>query len=313
VLRWRGLDDVPTGWGRSVVTVGVFDGVHRGHQKLIGRAVAVAAARDLPSVLVTFDPHPTEVIRPGHHPAQLTTLARRAELVGEMGISAFCVLPFTTELARMPANEFAHEVLVERLHAAAVLVGDNFTFGHGAKGDVPLLRQLGRRFGFAVEGLELITDSTDPGNGVTYSSTYIRACIDGGDVSLAAQALGRPHRLDGVVVRGDRRGHELGFPTANLAPTPFAAVPADGVYACWFVHGKRQLPAAVSVGTNPTFSGRQRTVEAYVLDVDEDFYGHHVALDFVERLRGMERFDSVEALVEQMGRDVDRTRELLAD
>jgi riboflavin kinase/FMN adenylyltransferase len=313
VLRWRGLDDVPTGWGRSVVTVGVFDGVHRGHQKLIGRAVAVAAARGLPSVLVTFDPHPTEVVRPGHHPAQLTTLARRAELVGEMGISAFCVLPFTTEMARMPANEFAHEVLVERLHAAAVLVGDNFTFGHGAKGDVPLLRQLGRRFGFAVEGLELITDSTDPGNGVTYSSTYIRACIDGGDVTLAAQALGRPHRLEGVVVRGDRRGHELGFPTANLAPPPFSAVPADGVYACWFVHGKRQLPAAVSVGTNPTFSGRQRTVEAYVLDVDEDFYGHQVALDFVARLRGMERFDSVEALVEQMGRDVDRTRELLAD
>jgi riboflavin kinase/FMN adenylyltransferase len=313
VLRWRGLDDVPTGWGRSVVTVGVFDGVHRGHQKLIGRAVAVAAARDLPSVLVTFDPHPTEVIRPGHHPAQLTTLARRAELVAEMGISAFCVLPFTTELARMPANEFAHEVLVERLHAAAVLVGDNFTFGHGAKGDVPLLRQLGRRFGFAVEGLELITDTTDPGNGITYSSTYIRACIDGGDVALAAQALGRPHRLEGVVVRGDRRGHELGFPTANLAPPPFAAVPADGVYACWFVHGKRQLPAAVSVGTNPTFSGRQRTVEAYVLDVDEDFYGHHVGLDFVERLRGMERFDSVAALVEQMHRDVSHTRELLAE
>jgi len=313
VLRWRGLDDVPTGWGRSVVTVGVFDGVHRGHQKLIGRAVAVAAARDLPSVLVTFDPHPTEVIRPGHHPAQLTTLARRAELVAELGISAFCVLPFTTEMARMPANEFAHEVLVERLHAAAVLVGDNFTFGHGAKGDVPLLRQLGRRFGFAVEGLELITDTTDPGNGITYSSTYIRACIDGGDVALAAQALGRPHRLEGVVVRGDRRGHELGFPTANLANPPFAAVPADGVYACWFVHGKRQLPAAVSVGTNPTFSGRQRTVEAYVLDVNEDFYGHHVALDFVERLRGMERFDSVDALVEQMHRDVSRTRELLSE
>ncbi|HTF52137.1 MAG TPA: bifunctional riboflavin kinase/FAD synthetase [Pseudonocardia sp.] len=313
MLRWRGLDDVPTGWGRSVVTVGVFDGVHRGHQKLIGRAVAVAAARDLPSVLVTFDPHPTEVIRPGHHPAQLTTLARRAELVGELGISAFCVLPFTTELARMPANEFAHEVLVERLHAAAVLVGDNFTFGHGAKGDVPLLGQLGRRFGFAVEGLELITDTTDPGNGITYSSTYIRACIDGGDVALAAQALGRPHRLEGVVVRGDRRGHELGFPTANLAPPPFAAVPADGVYACWFVHGKRQLPAAVSVGTNPTFSGRQRTVEAYVLDVNEDFYGHHVALDFVDRLRGMERFDSVDALVEQMHRDVIRTRELLSE
>lgn len=302
---------MPTGWGRSVVTIGVFDGVHRGHQKLVGRAVEVATERDLPPVLVTFDPHPTEVIRPGQHPAQLTTLTRRAELVGELGIAAFCVVPFTGELARMPADEFVHEVLVERLHAAAVVVGDNFTFGYGARGHVPLLRQLGRRFGFAVEGLPLITDTSDPRDGVTFSSTYIRSCIDGGDVALAASALGRPHRLEGVVVRGDRRGHELGFPTANLATPPHAAVPTDGVYACWFVHGRRRLPAAVSVGTNPTFSGRERTVEAYVLDVDEDFYGHHVALDFVERLRGMVHFDGAPALVEEMKRDVARTRELL--
>jgi riboflavin kinase / FMN adenylyltransferase len=312
VLRWRGLDEVPTGWGRSVITVGVFDGVHRGHQQLIGRAVREANRRSLPSVLVTFDPHPAEVIRPGQHPAQLTTLPRRAELVEQLGVSAFCVLPFTPELARMPADEFAHEVLVERLHAAAVVVGENFTFGHGAKGDVALLRQLGRRFGFAVEGLELISDTADPNDGVTYSSTYIRACIDSGDVGLAAQALGRPHRLEGVVVRGDRRGHALGFPTANLAPPPYAAIPADGVYACWFVHRERRLPSAVSIGTNPTFSGRERTVEAYVLDVDEDFYGHHVALDFVQRLRGMERFDSVAELVERIGQDVERTRELLS-
>jgi riboflavin kinase/FMN adenylyltransferase len=307
------MGDVPSGWGRSVITVGVFDGVHRGHQKLIGRAVAVAKDRDLPSVLITFDPHPTEVIRPGQHPAALTTLTRRADLVAQLGVSAFCVLPFTPELARMPADEFTHEVLVERLHAAVVLVGENFTFGYGARGDVPMLRQFGRRFGFAVEGLELITDSGDSGNEVTFSSTYIRSCIDSGDVGLAAEALGRPHRLEGVVVRGDQRGHELGFPTANLAPTPFAAVPADGIYACWFHWNGRRLASAVSVGTNPTFSGRQRTVEAYVLDIDEDFYGRRVALDFVERLRGMERFDSVSELVEQMGRDVKRTRELLTE
>lgn len=310
MLRWRGLDDVPTGWGRSVVTIGVFDGVHRGHQKLISRAVAVAAEKNLPSVLVTFDPHPTEVIRPGQHPAQLTTLARRADLVSELGVSAFCVLPFTPEMARMPADEFAHEVLVERLHAATVVVGENFTFGYGARGHVPLLRQFGRRFGFTVEGLELITQDGEA-NGVTFSSTYVRSCIKAGDVALAAQALGRPHRVEGVVVHGDRRGHDLGFPTANLEPPRYAAVPADGVYACWFVHGARRLPAAVSVGTNPTFSGRERTVEAYVLDVDEDFYGHHVAVDFVDRLRGMVRFDSIEALVEEMNRDVQRTRELL--
>ncbi|MBV9313326.1 MAG: bifunctional riboflavin kinase/FAD synthetase [Pseudonocardia sp.] len=311
MLRWRGLDDVPTGWGRSVVTIGVFDGVHRGHQKLIGRAVAVAAARGLPSVLVTFDPHPTEVIRPGHHPAQLTTLTRRADLVAELGVDAFCVLPFNSELARMPADEFAHQVLVERLHAAAVLVGTNFTFGHGARGDVESLAQFGRRFGFLTEGVELITDNA--ANGITFSSTYIRSCIDGGDVQAAADALGRPHRVEGVVVRGDQRGRQLGYPTANLAPPPYAAIPADGVYAARFVHGGRQLPAAVSIGTNPTFSGRQRTVEAYILDVREDFYGHHVALDFVARLRGQLRFDGVPALVEQMDRDVEAVRELLVD
>jgi len=285
--------------------------VHRGHQKLIGRAVAVAAARGLPSVLVTFDPHPTEVIRPGHHPAQLTTLTRRADLVAELGVDAFCVLPFNSELARMPADEFAHQVLVERLHAAAVLVGTNFTFGHGARGDVESLAQFGRRFGFLTEGVELITDNA--ANGITFSSTYIRSCIDGGDVQAAADALGRPHRVEGVVVRGDQRGRQLGYPTANLAPPPYAAIPADGVYAARFVHGGRQLPAAVSIGTNPTFSGRQRTVEAYILDVREDFYGHHVALDFVARLRGQLRFDGVPALVEQMDRDVEAVRELLVD
>jgi len=306
------MGDVPSGWGRSVVTVGVFDGVHRGHQKLIGRAVALGRARELPTVLITFDPHPTEVIRPGHHPARLTSLPRRADLVAELGVSAFLVLPFTPEMARMPADEFTHEVLVERLHAAVVVVGENFTFGYGAKGDVPLLARFGRRFGFGVEGLELITDGASPGDGVTFSSTYVRSCIDSGEVALAAQALGRPHRLEGVVVRGDQRGRAIGFPTANLAPTPFAAVPADGIYACWFHWNGRRLASAVSVGTNPTFSGQVRTVEAFVLDVTEDFYGRQVGLDFVHRLRGMERFDSVAELVEQMHRDVALTRELLA-
>jgi riboflavin kinase / FMN adenylyltransferase len=306
VQRWRGLEAVPTGWGRSVVTVGVFDGVHRGHQRLIGRAVERARERGLPSALVTFDPHPAEVVRPGSHPARLTTLRRRADLVAELGVDAFCVLPFTSDVARTEPPEFAHEVLVERLHAADVVVGRNFRFGHKAAGDVALLTRLGERFGFGVEGLELITD-----DGVTFSSTYIRACIDAGDVEAAAAALGRPHRVEGVVVHGDRRGRELGFPTANLATAPYTALPADGVYAGRFEITGRSLAAAISVGTNPTFSGRERTVEAYVLDVDEDFYGFEVALDFVHRLRGQERFADVAALVEQMDRDVARTRELL--
>jgi riboflavin kinase/FMN adenylyltransferase len=303
-----------------VATIGVFDGVHKGHQALIHRAVELARQRGLPSVVLTFDPHPAEVVRPGSHPAQLTSLNRKAELVEELGVDVFCVLPFTPELSRVPPDEFVHELLVDRLHVAAVVVGQNFTFGHLAAGDVTMLRNLGHRFGFVTEGADMITV---PRNGaatdedMVFSSTYIRSCIDAGDVTAAAAALGRPHRLEGIVVRGDGRGRELGYPTANLSTTRHAAVPADGVYACWFVHHvppraePKRLMAAVSVGTNPTFSGRERRVEAFVLDLDEDLYGQRVALDFVTRLRDMERYDSIDALVDQVGKDVDRTRELL--
>lgn len=322
--RWRGLEQLPGGWGRCVVTIGVFDGVHRGHQQLIGHAVRTARERGLPCVLMTFDPHPAEVVRPGSHPAQLTTLQRRAELAEELGVDVFCVLPFTAELSRMPANEFVHELLVERLHAALVVVGENFTFGHKAAGDIGLLAELGERFGFEVASDALVSGDAVTDDGaleapVTFSSTYIRSCIDAGDVVAAASALGRHHRLEGIVVRGaGRGGSELGYPTANLSSPAYAAIPADGVYACWFTHHRRgsaepaeTLPAAVSVGSNPTFSGTERTVEAFVLDVHQDFYGEHVALDFVRRLRGMVRFDSVDELVVQMDRDVVRTREVL--
>ena len=299
---------MPGGWGRSVVTIGVFDGVHRGHAQLIGRAVQRARELDVPAVLLTFDPHPSEVVRPGSHPAQLTTLRRRAELAEQLGVDVFCVLPFTVELSRMPPAEFVHELLVERLHVATVVVGENFTFGHKAAGDVDLLCTLGRRFGFTTEGADLLSQGE-----VTFSSTYIRSCIDAGDVAAAAAALGRPHRVEGIVVRGDRRGSELGYPTANLSTPRYSAIPADGVYACRFVHRGRELAAAVSVGTNPTFSGRERRVEAFVLDLDEDLYGEQVALDFVSRLRGIERFESTAELVTQMDDDVARTRAVLHD
>lgn len=321
VRRWRGLDHLPGGWGRCVATIGVFDGVHRGHQALIRRAVEIARQRGLPSVVLTFDPHPAEVVRPGSHPAQLTTLRRKAELVERLGVDDFCVLPFTPELSRMPADEFVHELLVERLHVAAVVVGRNFTFGHRAAGDVAQLRALGHRFGFTTEDAHLVTipagDGTSADDQVVFSSTYIRSCIDAGDVAAAAAALGRPHRLEGIVVRGDGRGRELGYPTANLSTARYAAVPADGIYACWFQRGGESenagqpLRAAVSVGTNPTFSGRERRVEAFVLDLDEDLYGQWVGLDFVARLRDMERFPSVQSLIEQVRDDVRRTRELL--
>lgn len=290
-----------------MVTIGVFDGMHRGHATLVGEAVRRARELQVPAVLLTFDPHPSEVVRPGSHPAQLTTLRRRAELAEELGVDVFFVLPFTVELSRMPADQFVHQVLVERLHVAEVVVGDNFTFGHKAAGDVRLLRDLGRRFGFAAEDVGLLARGE-----LTFSSTYIRSCIDAGDVAAAADALGRPHRVEGIVIRGDQRGRVLGYPTANLSTPRYAAIPADGVYACRFVHRGRELAAAVSVGTNPTFSGRERRVEAFVLDLDEDLYGEQVAVDFVARIRGMERFDSVDELVAQIGDDVARTRELLA-
>lgn len=299
-----------------MVTIGVFDGVHRGHQELISRTVRAAAERGVPSVVLTFDPHPSEVIRPGSHPAQLTTLRRKAELVEGMGVDVFCVLPFTLELSRLTAHEFVHEVLVDKLHAAAVIVGENFTFGAKAAGDVGLLRTLGKRFGFVAYGAELqgLLARERAENEITFSSTYVRSCIDAGDVVAAAEALGRPHRLEGIVVRGDGRGHDLGYPTANLSTPRFAAVPADGVYSAWFTRSSdpdRRLRAAVSVGTNPTFSGRERTVEAFVLDIDEDFYGQHVSLDFVAKLRDQVRFATSAELVKQIDDDVVRTRKVL--
>ncbi|WP_454163300.1 bifunctional riboflavin kinase/FAD synthetase [Gordonia iterans] len=318
MLRWRGLANVPPGWGRCVVTIGVFDGVHRGHAQLVAAATRSAAERGIPSVLMTFDPHPSEVVRPGTHPPQLSTLRRRAELAEEMGIDVFCVVPFTTTVAAQSPEEFVHEVLVEQLHAAEVVVGDNFTFGHKASGDVARLRELGERFGFEVTAVSLFGE-----HAVTFSSTYIRSCVGAGDVELAAEALGRPHRVEGVVVHGERRGRDLGYPTANVSATTYAAIPGDGVYAAWFtVQGSgrepegmtigQRYPAAVSVGTNPTFSGRDRTVEAYVLDVDADLYGQHVTVDFVSRIRGMESYDSLDALIAAIGDDVERTRSILS-
>jgi riboflavin kinase/FMN adenylyltransferase len=304
--RWRGYQEAPGGWGRSVVTIGVFDGVHRGHQEIIGHAVKRARDLGVQSVVVTFDPHPSEVVRPGSHPAILTSPGRKAELIEALGADVLCVIPFTPEFSRLPAEQFVHDVLVEHLHVALVVVGENFRFGHRALGDEALLTRLGRTFGFSVEESPLVTS-----DGTVFSSTYIRACVDAGDVAAAATALGRPHRIEGVVVRGDQRGRTIGFPTANLLLGEHVAIPADGVYAAWLIRRDQRLPAAVSIGTNPTFSGRQRRVEAYVIDFDGDLYGERVALDFVAHLREMRRYDAVEPLVRQIEQDVVDARAIL--
>jgi riboflavin kinase/FMN adenylyltransferase len=291
----------------------VFDGVHRGHQRIIARAAGAAAGLGLPLVVITFDPHPAEVIRPGSHPALLCTPARRAELLAGLGADAVCLMPFTLEFSRLEPEEFVRLVLVDRLHAAAVVVGENFRFGHRAAGDAALLAELGEKYGFAADPAPLLLDDA-----IKISSSLIRQKLADGDVTGAAADLGRPHRVEGVVVPGHRRGRALGFPTANLETFPRTAIPADGVYAGWLStlgeqegqeYEAERWPAAVSVGTNPTFGGQDRVVEAYALDRDDlELYGVHVGVDFAARLRGMERFGSAAELAEQMRRDVDQAR-----
>ncbi|WP_433139401.1 bifunctional riboflavin kinase/FAD synthetase [Actinomadura nitritigenes] len=309
--RWHGLDEVPADWGRSVVTIGVFDGVHLGHQRIVGAAAEEARRRGLRSVTITFDPHPDEVVRPGTHPPLLATTQRRIELLEGLGTDAVVVVPFTLELSRTPPDEFVQQVLVDRLHAAHVIVGEDFRFGHKAKGDVALLKELGEKYDFTAEGMPLVA------NGDTISSTYIRERLESGDVAGAAAALGRPHRVEGVVVRGHQRGRALGFPTANLETLPHTAIPADGVYGGWLVadtdrYPRFRWPAAISIGTNPTFEGAgERTVEAYALDRDDlDLYGEHMGVDFTARIRDTLKFDSIDALIEEMRRDVARAREI---
>lgn len=306
---WRSLDDVPADLGRTVVVIGNFDGVHRGHQHVVREARAAADGEGLRVVAVTFDPHPMAVLRPEHAPTTITDIATRADLLHEVGVDDVLVLPFDRGVASWTPQEFAQRVLADTLHAAVVVVGANFRYGSKAAGDVATLTASGEELGFRAVGVPL------DGGPQVWSSTYVRTCLAAGDVSGAAEALGRPFSVRGVVVRGDRRGRALGFPTANVPTRGMAAAPADGVYAGWLrrLDTGERYPAAISVGTNPTFDGeRERRVESYVLDRDDlELYDVEVEVSFVERIRGMERFDGIEALVETMHDDVRRTREVL--
>jgi riboflavin kinase/FMN adenylyltransferase len=273
------------------VAVGTFDGVHLGHREVIDGSDSV----------LTFDPHPVSVVSPQHTPKLLTTLERKAELIASLGVQELIVIPFDVEFAARSAAEFIEDVLVGALGASEVAIGENFRFGHKAQGDSRLLLT-DRRFSTVVHPLLEV-------DGEIVSSSHIRGLIIAGDVAEAGRLLGARFQLSGEVVHGDARGRELGFPTANLIPDEALVCPGHGVYAC-LADGR---PAAVSIGVRPTFkTGRGELIEAYLLDFDGDLYGSQLRLEFLARLRGERRFQNPESLIEQMHRDVQRTREIAA-
>ncbi len=311
----RDVDGAPRLSGGVVVTIGAYDGVHLGHQRVLHLVRELADARGLDAVVVTFDRHPAQVVRPESAPKLLTTLEQKLELIDLTGDVDLCyVLTFDESRSHETAEQFVTDVLVEHLRARLVVVGEDFHFGYKRGGNVPLLGRMGAELGFEVIGLGLVAVEGDP-TGTIYSSTRIRTLLTEGDVAGAARLLGRPHEVRGVVQEGDRRGRTLGYPTANLAVPSEICLPADGIYAGTFVTPDGvERATAISLGRRPTFYERADVslLEAYVLDFDGDLYGQDVRVRFVTRLRGEQRFDSVDALVAQMGRDVEATRQVVA-
>jgi len=330
VHLWTDLSQVPPGFGPTVVTLGNFDGVHRGHAQVLARIVDLARARDARAVAVTFNPHPAVVHRPDEAPELITGIADRVELLAGTGLDAVLLVDYTLDFARQTPEEFVSTYLVDGLRAGTVVVGHDVRFGRGNSGTLATMVELGARHGFEVVAIDDVgqhqgvpVTEGGPGHDARWSSTGVRALLTAGDVREAARILGRHHRVRGTVVHGDARGRDLGFPTANLGAIT-GMVPADGVYAGWLErpqlaaaadphHPDVRLPAAISIGTNPTFDGVERRVEAYVLDrTDLDLYDEDVVLELVDRLRPTLRFDGVEPLVAQMHDDVARARAVLA-
>ena len=296
------LDDQP-----SVATVGFFDGVHLGHQAVLARAVEDARARGLRSVAITFDRHPREVLKPGTEPRLLTTVERKASLIDAAGLDVLVVLPFDRDFSMMAAEGFVRDVLVGGVHAQHAVMGANFTFGFKALGTMEVLPELGAPLGLTAEAVPLVDI-----DGRTVSSTSIRDALAAGDLGWPAKALGRRFVLDGEVVTGHGRGKGLGYPTANLQTWPRLLLPGQGIYAGLAEHRGRRYRTALDVGTNPTFGVERLHVEAFLLDFEgEDLPGEPLSIEFWERLRDEERYEDVEALVEAIEADVDRTRRVV--
>jgi riboflavin kinase/FMN adenylyltransferase len=289
----------------SVVVIGVFDGVHKGHQVLLNRAKEIADGRTI--IALTFDPHPTKIFAPDRAPTLLVTLADRVELLKIHNADQVAVIAFNENFAAMSPETFVKNVLVDQLHVSTVVVGKNFTYGHKAAGNVDTLILEGIKNNFTVDVQEL-----KAGDGEAISSTHIRKLVIEGNVEKARELLSRPHRLDGIVIHGEKRGREIGYPTANLGNIDDQTIPADGIYAGWLTVGINYWPAAISIGTNPTFEGvRGRQVEAYALDQEGlDLYGKNASIEFGWRLRETLKFNSLEELLVQMKKDCDKAREL---
>lgn len=307
---YRGLGDVPSDFGPSAVTIGKFDGVHLGHRAVIRELLEVAEERQLTSTVMTFDRHPMRLFKPERAPVPLVGVEQKLQLLAKTGVDSALLVTFDEDFAELSPEQFVTEILVKTLRAEVVLVGHDFRFGAHGSGSAEDLRALGLREGFEVR----LIDDVRPGSGRRVSSTWVRELLAEGDVENAAVLLGHAPAVQGEVVHGAKRGRDLGFPTANLSPLSQGLIPADGVYAGWLIDGDTRYPAAISVGSNPTFVGvPPKQVEAYVIDHEGlDLYGHVVTVSFTHRIRGMVKFDGIERLIAQMNADVDRARELLS-
>jgi riboflavin kinase/FMN adenylyltransferase len=320
---WNDPSEVPADFGPSVVTFGNFDGVHRGHQQVLSQLIRTARQNQARAVAITFDPHPAQVHRPESAPELIMGLEDKMVALGEVGLDAVLVMKYSLELANLTPEEFVATILVGRLKASHVVIGHDARFGRGNSGDLSTMQELGKKLGFEVlvisefgsEGFPLHNEA---GTDRRCSSTWVREALGAGDVVTAAAVLGRPHRVRGEVVHGAARGRDLGFPTANLASEASGYIPTDGIYAGWLVdQAGTRWPAAISVGSNPTFDGVSRQVEAHVIDrpdeavEDFDLYGQTVVVEFVARLRGMVAYRGPEALVDQMRLDVVQAHDIL--
>ena len=314
--HYRSLEEISL--QKSWLTIGVFDGVHRGHQEIIKKLTTGAHEKNLPAVVLTFDPHPAKVF--GRDDIKLLTLPdERAEILGALGVDVVITHPFNREVANITAFDFMQR-LKSHIGLDHLVLGYDSALGKDREGNIPRLIEIGSELGYTVETVSALSDESDALSGEAISkrgvisSTAIRKLITVGKVEEAAKLMGRPYRLQGVVIRGDQRGRTIGFPTANLDYTADKLIPASGIYACWAFVNQQRFQAAVNIGTNPTFTPDKKTmsVEAYLLDFDRDIYDENLQLEFVLRLRDELKFDSVDALVTQIRKDVDEVRQRLA-